>query len=484
MTLNMKKYLPKSLNYVILNYLSYFLTFLNSLLLGRYAEIEVFAGYGFILLFNQYLYYSSLGISYSTGTIIISKKNNLYFSKVIFGNAILLSIFLSSCIIILMLVLKEQFFFLFMKYKIEQFFLLLLINAILINFNNMFMQLYRIYAKYSNINFNQISIPLAIFLIFFIKNKNVNIADIVNIYIVLTSVSLLLYILCVPIRPIFKINKMILCVLLKRGINLLLYNMSFAFIGIAGATFVSVVYSSYDFAQYKFAQNISSATIMITAAFTFLLYPKILNKFSNSNYERSLQFINQYGNVYVSAFNIISFAFCLLIPIIGVFFPKFLPMLPVYILLVIGKIFSNQIGMRNIFIVAQKKEFALSYIGFISIGIVLLFCLVFKILHFSYVYISLAVAIASYIYYCLSVKLFLSQIGHSRQITMIGIIKNDFNYHLTFPICILILSLYFNEYEYLPILAFIAYCILNKNSIVNVYKYFLKIFRNEKILDF
>ena len=476
--------IPKSINYVILNYLSYFLTFLNSLLLGKYVGIEVFAAYGFILLFNQYLYYSSLGISYSTGTIIIAKKGNTCLSRIVLGNVIVVSLLLSICVVVLIFLLKEQLFYLFVKYKIEQFFLLLVINALLINFNNTFMQLYRVYTKYAVINFNQLSIPLTIFIVLLIKKQNINVVDIVGIYVAMTFISLLFYILYIPILPIFKIRKKILCNILKRGINLLLYNMSFAFIGITGATFVSVFYSSYDFAQYKFAQNISSATIMITAAFTFLFYPKMLNKFSNSNHECSSLFIKRYENIYVSAYNMISFTFCLLTPFIGTIFQKFTPMIPVYIFLIIGKIFSNQIGMKNIFIIAQKKEFALSNIGFVSIGIVVALSILFSVLRFSYIYIGLSIAIASFIYYYLSIKLFVSQIGQSGQVTMIRVLKNDFSYRLTLPIILLILSLFLNEYKYLPVLSFVVYCILNKSRIENVFLYLFKLIRNEKLLDF
>ena len=58
--------------------------------------------------------------------------------------------------------------------------------------------------------------------------------------------------------------------------------------------------------------------------------------------------------------------------------------------------------MKNIFIIAQKKEFALSNIGFVSIGIVVALSILFSVLRFSYIYIGLSIAIASFIYYYLS----------------------------------------------------------------------------------
>ena len=110
--------------------------------------------------------------------------------------------------------------------------------------------------------------------------------------------------------------------------------------------------------------------------------------------------------------------------------------------------------------------------------------ILFSVLRFSYIYIGLSIAIASFIYYYLSIKLFVSQIGQSGQVTMIRVLKNDFSYRLTLPIILLILSLFLNEYKYLPVLSFVVYCILNKSRIENVFLYLFKLIRNEKLLDF
>src|SRR5690606_7205562 len=89
--------------------------------------------------------------------------------------------------------------------------------------------------------------------------------------------------------------------LIKRGLFLLIYNLSFYFIIIAARSIVSYFYSVEDFALFDFANSLTNAITMFLGSISFLFYPKMLNKFShNSSSSTTIHLIEKVRKIYLT----------------------------------------------------------------------------------------------------------------------------------------------------------------------------------------
>lgn len=469
-----------TVQFVIVRYISYGLIFLNSLLLAKYLGSFYFGIYGFIMLFLQYLRYTNFGINHSLNTILAIKKNKKALSQLIWSTSLVLNIIVSLVIFLTNIIILKIFPEILSKYDYTKYGTILILIGIISNTNNLFLGLYRIYSKLSKINFQLFFPQFLVFLLLLIYKKELKIDYVLYALISANIISLFVFIISPPLRINLRFNKSIAMVLFKRGVNLLLYNLSYNFIITASATIVSIFYAVTTFGQYKFAQSISAATVMATGAFAFIFFPKILNRFSVKNIAEIIHFIKKMNNIYVSALNLLSFLALLVAPFIQIALPEYIEMLNVYKLLIIAQIFANLSQIHQIFLISKNKEKFLNIYGFLAIGIVVFSSLIFSYLKFSYEFIALSVVFGSFLYSYLSIRKSSKLLNQNFKKMLAGII----NIRLVIPILLIVISIFLNENTVTPIIILSIFILLNLDKMRPVFRGFISIINNNDIIDF
>ena len=472
-----------SIQYVSISYLSYTLTFVNSLLLANFLSVFFFGIYQFILLVSQYLSYSNLGISYSLGVVLAAKKNNPSLSSVVWHTAFRINLYCAIIIIISNIILITAFPNMMYKYNYVNHSLGIILIALISNANTLFSNLYRTYSCFFKINLQQFIPPASLLILIIVKQENTSIDDIIKVSIIGNLFPMIIYFYRAPLKlSLFsKIKKSIVYTLIRRGTTLLLHNLSFSFIIIASATIVSMFFAVEIFAQYRFAQSISSIAIMAISSFVFMFYSKILNRLTyKSNFEAE-SFIMTMNEVYVKAMDFVSFLLLIVCPIIQFGFEKYSPMLNVFKLLIVAKIITNQVSVYSMFMTARKKESYLAKYGFIAIGLVVILGLIVAWAGLQHEYVALSVVIAS-IYY--SLRVLYKSTDMLNVISFQQFVLHIFNYRLIVPILSICVSAVMNEHLFTPILCVIMFFFLNYPSVKTLYIAGKKMIFDKSILEF
>ena len=229
-----------TIQFVVIRYLSYGLIFLNSILLARYLGSFYFGIYGFIMLFLQYLLYSNFGINHSLNTILAIKKNKKQLSQIIWSTSFLMNFFISVIIFLLNILVVYIFPEILKKYNYAYYSLSIISIGVLANTNNLFLALYRIFSKLSKINFQLFFPQFLVLILLLIFKGGMKIEYILYAMLVANGLSLILFMINPPLKLSFAFHKTVAIILFKRGINLLLYNLSYNFI----------IYSFCNYSKY------------------------------------------------------------------------------------------------------------------------------------------------------------------------------------------------------------------------------------------
>jgi len=254
---------------------------INALLIANYLGVFYFGIYGFASLLLQYLSYTNFGINYSLN-VILSTEKEIDTRKV--SEYLSVSIFVTTAISVVLIGLAVfcdliGIVALFNKYILSDYYYIIIIIAILQYYNIVFITLFRIYGKLSEINFSYLILPIGQLLcIVLFKGEKLLWAILINL-IVTSTLTLLIFLRKVPvkIKLSFAISGQVVKTLFVRGLYLLTYNASFYFIIIAARTIVSYFYKVEEFSLFNFANSFTSAILIFIGSIEFLFYPKMLN---------------------------------------------------------------------------------------------------------------------------------------------------------------------------------------------------------------
>ncbi len=468
--------------YIGIQYLSYGLQFINAILIAKYLGVLYFGIYSFLLLINQYLLYSSIAPSYSLNAILASRKNENEFVGKLWNNALLLSctlvglVFLSSEIII---------FYtpnIFLKYHFSEYSDLVLLIFALTSINNLFVNLYRIYGLLQKINFNQLIIPLIQFItIFFVKEKELLYYLLVGT-VAANIISLLLFLHKTPLKNGFSFNKLIFKDISTRGFHLLLYNVSFYLILLSSRTIVSIYYSAEELGYYTLAVNLSNAIFIIVGAFSSILYPKLLFKFSTCNEDQIKQLLLKFQSLYITGCYLLTFLGFLAIPLIELFLPQYTQAMPAFKILLLTQLFLNNNFGNSILLVAKKKERSMTNNALSGMILIIVISLIFT--NFKCSFTSIAVAVSfGFSYFCIKITgQAFKLIGKRKYFT--DVLLELFPLNFLIPIIILIISIVIKDNYFLPSLSLIVFSMLNMHKIKNVLKEVYLFIKHKESLNF
>ncbi|WP_217602700.1 oligosaccharide flippase family protein [Chitinophaga sp. GbtcB8] len=314
----------KNIRFIFFRYFVYLIQFGNSIFIAKYLGPYFFGIWGFILLVIQYLTQINFGIPYSLNVKLAGfegKDDELQVAYL--GNSLIL-VFLHSVLIILAAVTVSLFNIpIFHKFSFYPYIYLVAITSVVQNLDLVFICAYRIKNSLALITFYQAAMPISTLLVcFFWKGQSLLYALIFS-QLISYLLSFIFFLVNSPIRLKFRSVFNIQKDLLKNGMALLLYNASFYFIMIVTRTFVGYYFSVKELGYFSFAVSLAQAVFLALDTISFLIFPKLVNRFKYKEGEELFKHVEYIRSYYSLVAYLLIFSFLLAFPVILIFTPQY-----------------------------------------------------------------------------------------------------------------------------------------------------------------
>lgn len=472
----------KVLQYVFSRYFVYFIQFINSLIIAVYLGPFYLGIWGFINLVVQYFEQLNFGISQSFNALGAIHKDDKYYVSRLFG-ATLICLGVISCITALFFILNDVLQWeIGQKYNFSKYAPIIMLAVILDYFIPAFLSLLRIYGGLLTIAIVQSLQPICVFLtLHFWRGEAL--LDVLNwTFICSFSASIILCLFKLPIKISFNINVSLIVTVVKKALYLFLYSTSFYFILLSTRGLISSNYSVEKFGYFTFAFSLGNAILLLFKSFVFLIFPKVVNRLSQTESHEAMEMVNKARVDYVTLAHIVGHLAILCFPIFIFLFPKYIDTVLAFNLIVLSLlVYTHCFGYQEL-LIAKGKDRVLGFIAFFSLVVnVLLAVFMIHILHVGFELVIISTMITYIVFLALLVNRSRRLLGleSSVKIMMTSVfpIRLLIPFLMSFCFSLLKLSVW---YYILPLLVFI---ILNKRLLLNLKSTFVKILNNPNVVD-
>lgn len=388
-----------AMKYILTRYITYGIQFVNSIFIAVYLGPVYLGIWGFINLVIQYLNQINFGISHSVITIAAINKHKKNYVSNITGNAVVTLSFLS---LVLGVIFLSNYIFDWdfgEKYNFSTYSLFILLIAILTYFNNLFSNILRVYGRIMEMAFSQSLLPLAtVGVLFFYREEDLLLA-LTWTSAFTTLISFFVFIIRVPIKININFNLKLWKTIQKKGLHLFIYNSSFYLIVLSTRSFISYYFEIKEFGYFTFAFSLANVLILLLDSFSFLIWPKLLNRLSKLNNLESYKLISEIRKVYItSTHGLLHIVICLF-PYFLIIFPKYNQTHIAFCLIAMTIVlFTNSFGYQGL-IIARGKEKLIGILSVITLVMNISLCYILILwFHVNYDYVILATMIC-YIFY-------------------------------------------------------------------------------------
>lgn len=387
----------KVFHYVSSRYATYIVQFVNSVLVAASLGPYYLGVWGFLTLVVQYCIQMNFGVAHSVNAILSVNKSGDY-NKVI------------STALWMVLGISVAFGGLFfsnwywdlgfgVKYGFVQYSFFIFVVVVLDNFNKLFANVFRVYGNVGLIAVTQ-SIWPAFMLIAILFFQGISLLQVlVFAYAVSYLISFLLFVVHFPYRIDFKFHLPAFRLIQSRGFHLFIYNSSFYLIVISTKFFVSTYYSVRDFGFFTFAFSFAQAILLLLQSLSFLVYPKLLNRFSNLAGIKAFNLLQSIRDVYVGVAHLLIHLSILGFPFFVAFFVDFQGAIKVFNLVAVAVVLQTNSFGYQVFLVAKGYEKILGVLAFLALclNIVISFLIVeFLSIDFALVVLSTMITYFGY----------------------------------------------------------------------------------------
>jgi O-antigen/teichoic acid export membrane protein len=387
------------IGYITSRYATYAIQFVNSIFIAIYLGPLYLGVWGFISLIIQYFGQVNFGITHAVNTIAsIHKQRQQYISQIL-GNAVLMLCILSGCLGLLFFCNSFFQWGIGDKYNFDHYALYVFLIIVFTYFSALFSAFFRIYGKLFEIAFSQSVFPIATLAVLFFSSKEQLLDNLVYTYVGTYFLSIILFIVRFPIKVTFNMSRRLWWLIQKKGWYLFLYSSSFYFIIITTRSFVSNYYTVTQFGYFTFAFSLANVILMLLAAFTFIIWPKLLNMLSKLPHEESFALLQKLRSLYVSTSHLLVHVGLFLFPYFLLFFEQYQGTFETFAFIALTVvIYTNCFGYQGLLIARERERF----VGYLSVAAVvfnLLLCYgLIKILHVGYEHVIFATMITYVIY--------------------------------------------------------------------------------------
>lgn len=385
--------------FIILRYFNFLLQALRGFALAYYLGPFLFGVFGYLMLYQQYLSYTNVGIQYSVNAelaLITNSEENR--KKNIIDSAFSLTLMIA---IILFLIA-----FLINFYKIDLFpfdgsykySFILITLTILTHFQQIFINILRIKKKIKEIILSEILISVTILsvVLFF---EGVNLVDAVFYTWAIILFCILGYFKYAYNKRI-NFNTCEIKLLLKIGLPLLIYNFSYYLMGLILRTLVGIFYPTIIMGYFSFANNITTAVMLGLDTITWVIFPVVIAKLADANlrnFELS-NYLVSFTNKLVVIVLVVILVSVLGLPLLFLILPQYKMVEHSLMILLINQIIFNSAFAMISLCIARKMYKQIAIISLLSVFISGTISFLCSYYHFDYIWLVISNMIGGLIF--------------------------------------------------------------------------------------
>ena len=472
----------KILLFILSKYATYVIQLINSIFIAVYLGPFYFGVWSYITLIIQYMTQLNFGIIHSVNaTISIHKNRDSYVQKIIGNSIIMLGVL---CVFFILFFVSNELFNLKIgeKYHFSTYMPIVVIVGCVGYFNTLMSGIFRVYGKINQITIVQSIFPILILCVILIfKGQNL-LWSLIFANLLSALISLTLYIFYIPIRiKLTFIIRLIRKIQIKAW-HLFIYNSSFYLIVISTRTFVSTYYNVKEFGYFSFSFSLSNAILLLLESLSFLIYPKILNRFANYNNEKTILLLNKLRDTYITFAHLLVHLALLFFPIFIQFIPKYQPAIEAFGLIALTiVIYSNSFGYAGLMIAkGLEKKMGQIALSSLLINLILLFIIttIFK-LSFSKIILATMLTYLIYVYW-------VSKNGRNLlnlKTDFLSIIKDVYPLKTMIPYVLAIIIFLIKSPTIFYIIPVCLFILLNIKTLFSTKKIIKEIIYNQNVTD-
>jgi len=447
----------KIFHYIFSRYFIYALQFINTVFLAIFLGPFFLGIWGFIQLIIQYFNQINFGIPHALNNILSIHKKSNKFVTFSFNTGLSL-VFLLCVLVVLLFVIYGLLGYDFGEsYKFNKYSNLVCAIIIFNYLNSVFINLFRVYNKLWEITFSQAIFPiLTLFCLFFYRGEDL-LNKLVWANLLSFLIVFLLFIVRSPIKIYPIIAKPLIQELKKKSLLLFLYNSSFYLIIISTRSLISSNYSVTQFGLFTFAFSLASIVLLLLDSFSFLIFPKMINRLAKLNNEDAFKLLHSMRSNYILlASGITHFAiFCF--PFFVFFFPKYQETISTFSLVAITQLLYATCFGFPVLLMARKKEKQLAFFSFTGLILnVVLGLFLIHILNVDYTLVIFATSLTYMVYTFFIVKKGLCELNLKTNIKQLFLMLFPLKLSLPIVISIFLSFSFFSIFQFIfPLFLFI-----------------------------
>lgn len=362
--MNSRELLKSSLFYTVVQYLVLGIGFVRGLFTAKYLGPALMGSYGLVTLILEYLRFSNLGISNAMNLEVSVNKNkaekSAYVQNVInnaFSYMVVIALLLGAVAVVFHFFAPGFSAAEFSKYAFAIFFIGMVGQI------KVFAVLYaRLFDKYRFINLIELAsaVVLCLLVVLFIADYQLN--AVIGSMIASSLLTLSLCLVLIHRKVSLCIDWRLLRKLATIGIPLLLCVLFEKVFQTVDRMLIVRFLTREDLGFFTLAYTVLSNTLVVLSSFTFLNYPKFLERFNMSNYsgearDRLWHDLKRYSTVYSGVIIAIALIGLILVePFIKILLPAYGPSIPIYRILMIGSIFEMVSYFAGAYLVSNKHQ--------------------------------------------------------------------------------------------------------------------------------
>lgn len=389
----------KLILFLFSRYGTYLIHFINSLFIAAFLGPYYLGVWGFINLIIQYLNHINFGITHAVTTLIsVNKSKESYIEKVI-GTSITMLIILSSFAILFFLVNHIFSFNIGSKYNFYTYAPFVVLIGVLGYFNSLFSSIFRVYGRLFEIAFQQTILPVLIFCSILIFKKEALLWGLVGANFFAFLAAFIMYVAHSPVKlqPIFDLK--LFKLIQTKGWHLFIYNTSFFLIVISTRSLISGFYTVEEFGYFIFAFSLANVVLMLLQAFSFVIFPKMLNLFAKSTKEKNIEVLGKVRDAYVTISHLLIHCAIFVFPAFLYLFPQYLSSSEAFKLISLAIVlYTNSFGYSGL-LIAKDYEKQLGKLAFSVLVVNILFALILiKVILVPFTSVIIATMLSYFIY--------------------------------------------------------------------------------------
>lgn len=471
----------KVILYLFSRYFTYFIQFITSILIAVKLGPYYFGIWGFILLLINYFQITNFGISNSINILLVQHKDNDAKVKNLISSAYIL---IGLLWFVVIAITTYYYFFgisFFDKYEVNNFFFAIAVIAMFAYINILLMTIYRVKNSLFEIAFYQSIIPIFVFFALFLAEKRTLLLFLLSAYIFGHIFSFILFTTRKLLPRGGTANLKDIKLIIKKGIYLFVYNISYYLIIVTIRTLISVFYTVEEFGFFTFSYTLANSILLFLEALAFVIFPKVIDKLNSNDSNHVEKTIKSIRENYVSLAHGLIYVAIVIFPVFLHFLPQYENTLQVLVLTsLVIVLYTNSFGY-NSYLMARNYEKLIAKISFLGFVLNLVIALLLiKVFFVSYTFVIIATMITYYVYAILYV--YFGKIKLKIKISSLNILQAAFPLNLLIPyICasFIILQEYY-DFLFLPLL---LYLFLNIKTIKTIYLTAKKIIYKPSIVN-